>query len=117
MSQTHDLWHIIAGYRTTKLHEVAISGFQMAQFGHGYSALFLALVITISALSETPPFAMMMDTILGAWVHGRRTPPMLLIPWEQEWAGTIDEIRARYEVQPYASPYPADLFQQFEAAA
>ena len=115
--QTHDLWHIIAGYRTTKLHEVAISGFQMAQFGHGYSALFLALVFTIAAFTEAPPFAMMMDTILGAWVHGRRTPSMLLIPWEQEWAGTIADIRQRYQVEPYASPYPADLFEQFEAAA
>ena len=40
--QCHDLWHIVAGYDTTALHEVAISAFQLAQFGHGYSAMFLA---------------------------------------------------------------------------
>ena len=117
MLQTHDLWHIVAGYRTTKLHEVAISGFQMAQFGHGYSALFLALVSTISAFHDVPPFGLMMDTILGAWVHGRRTPSMLLIPWEKEWTETTTSIRARYGIEPYVSPYPADIFEQYEAAA
>ncbi len=117
MLQTHDLWHIVAGYRTTKLHEVAISGFQMAQFGHGYSALFLALVATVSAINDQPQFSLMMDTILGAWVHGRRTPPMLLIPWEAEWTETTASIRNRYDVTPFVSAYPADLFELYEAAA
>ncbi len=90
MLQTHDLWHIVAGYRTTKLHEVAISAFQMAQFGHGYSALFLALVATSSAFAEGPRFSLIMEMVLSAWVHGRRTPPMLLIAWEAEWTDTID---------------------------
>ncbi|HEV2531149.1 Coq4 family protein, partial [Phenylobacterium sp.] len=43
--QCHDLWHLAAGYRTTALHEAAISGFQLGQFGHHYSAMFLAVVL------------------------------------------------------------------------
>src|SRR5665213_1402879 len=39
--QCHDVWHLVAGYETTGLHEVAISAFQMAQFGHQYSSMFL----------------------------------------------------------------------------
>ena len=31
--QCHDLWHIVAGYETTALHEVAISAFQLAGMG------------------------------------------------------------------------------------
>src|SRR5262245_12356083 len=38
--QCHDLWHIVGGYHTTALHEVAISAFQLSQFGHNYSAQF-----------------------------------------------------------------------------
>jgi hypothetical protein len=32
--QVHDLWHLVGGYQTTGLHEIAISAFQLAQFGH-----------------------------------------------------------------------------------
>jgi ubiquinone biosynthesis protein Coq4 len=113
--QTHDLWHIVGGYQTTKLHEVAISAFQMAQFGHGYSAVFLALIATTAALGPAEFFTMLMDTVLSAWVHGRGTPPMLLIPWEQVWGETTEQIRARFSVVPYDSPYPADVFEQYEA--
>ena len=116
MLQTHDLWHIVAGYRTTGLHEIGISGFQMAQFGHGYSAMFLAMVATKIARAPVEAHAMITDVILSGWVHGRRTPPMLAIPWEQVWSSTTDEIRLRYGVRPYESPYPADVFEQFRPA-
>jgi hypothetical protein len=117
MLQCHDLWHIVAGYRTTALHEVAISGFQLAQFGHAYSAQFLAWAATIAAFGEAPAFTVFMETVMSAWVHGRRTPPMLSIPWEQVWAEPTEAIRARFGVTPYQSPFPADLFEQFGAAA
>ena len=116
MLQTHDLWHIVAGYRTTGLHEIGISGFQMAQFGHGYSAMFLAMVATKIARAPVEAAAMITDVILSGWVHGRRTPPMLAIPWEQVWDHSTDEIRVRYGVRPYESPYPADVFEQLRSA-
>ena len=33
--QCHDIWHLVAGHATSGLHEVSVSGFQMAQFGVG----------------------------------------------------------------------------------
>lgn len=111
MLQTHDLWHILAGYRTTKLHEVAISAFQMAQFGHGYSAMFLAMVATAASFRPDPSFSLLAETILSAWVHGRRTPSMLAIPWESIWDQPIEAIRRQFGVVAYPSPYPADLFE------
>lgn len=112
MLQTHDLWHIVAGYRTTALHEVAISGFQLAQFGHTYSAMFLGMVTASGAVRDPAFFSLLMETILTAWAHGRRTPPMLLIPWEEVWDRPTEAIRAQFGVAPYASPYPADIFEQ-----
>lgn len=40
--QMHDVWHLVAGCETSALHEIAISGFQLAQFGHNYSSMFPA---------------------------------------------------------------------------
>ena len=35
--QLHDVWHLFAGFGFTAQGEVAISGFQLAQFGQNYS--------------------------------------------------------------------------------
>jgi ubiquinone biosynthesis protein Coq4 len=115
--QCHDLWHIVGGYRVTALHEVAISGFQMAQFGHGYSAMFLALMAASGAVRAPEAYSLIMDTIFTAWAHGRRSPPMIGIPWEDVWSETTPAIRARFGIQPYVSPYPADLFELLRPAA
>jgi ubiquinone biosynthesis protein Coq4 len=117
--QCHDLWHIIADYHTTALHEIGISAFQMAQFGHSYSSMFLAVVATRSALTPIGPmgdgFTLLMDVILSAWVHGRESGPLIAVPWEDVWDQPVDTLRARYNVAPYQSPYPADLVEQFMA--
>jgi ubiquinone biosynthesis protein Coq4 len=114
--QAHDLWHIVAGYDTTGLHEIALSGFQMAQFGHNYSAMFLAVTATALALAPPEGFGVVMDVILTAYAHGRETPPMITIPWEEVSSLSADAIRTRYGITPYQSPYPANLFEMMQAA-
>lgn len=115
--QCHDLWHITGGYHTTALHEIGISGFQMGQFGHSYSSMFLAVVTTTAALSPLPgSFNFMMDVVLSGWKHGRETPQMLGIAWEQEWNRPVAALRARFGIAAYDSPYPADIIEQTRAA-
>lgn len=114
--QAHDLWHIVGGYETTGLHEVGISGFQLAQFGHGYSAMFLA-VATTGAAVRGQGASLLLDVILTAWAHGRSTPPLIGVRWEDLWSRSVDTVRAELGVRPYLSPYPADLFEQFVRAA
>ena len=115
--QCHDLWHLAAGYRTTGLHEVAISGFQMGQFGHHYSAMFLAMVITRAAFQRPEAAGLMLDTILGGWRHGRESPPLLGVDWEGVWDRPVEGVRGALGLQAYVSPWPADLFEQLAAAA
>ncbi|THD55764.1 Coq4 family protein [Phenylobacterium sp.] len=115
--QCHDLWHIVAGYETTALHEVAISAFQLAQFGHHYSSMFLGMVLTRVAFERPEGGAIMLPVILSAWTHGRRTPPLLPVNWEGVWNKPLADVRVQLGVTPYASPFPADLFEQLSAAA
>lgn len=115
--QCHDLWHIVGGYQTTALHEVAISGFQLAQFGHHYSGMFLAMVMTRLAFERPEGGPILLETILKAWVHGRVTPPLLPVKWEKIWDLPLSQVRAKLGVTPYASPFPADLFEQLNIPA
>ena len=115
--QCHDLWHLAAGYRTTGLHEVAISGFQLGQFGHQYSAMFLAMVLSRTAFDRPEAATLLLDTILSAWVHGRESPPLLGVAWEAVWDRPMEAVRADLGLQAYVSPGRAGLFEQLAAAA
>ena len=115
--QMHDVWHLVAGYETTSLHEIAISGFQLAQFGHNYSAMFLAMVTTRSHLSGGAGFDLLMRTICEAWQHGRQTPPLMAVEFEEEWHAPIDDVRRRFDIEPFSGSFPADLFEKLAATA
>ena len=75
--QCHDIWHLVADHKTSGLHEVSVSGFQMAQFGHQYSSMFLGMVLAKVAFTQPDAFAFTLDTILTGYRHGRETPPLL----------------------------------------
>lgn len=114
--QCHDLWHITAGYQTTGLHEVAISGFQAGQFGHNYSAMFLAMVLARMAQNPMAPVSLMLDVILAAWTHGRESPSLLPVDWPGLWDQSVEDIREALGMKAYLSPYPANLFESLRAA-
>ena len=111
------MWHIVAGYRTTKLHEIALSTFQLAQFGHNYSAMFLAVVMASAAFFSPAATPLLLETICTAWAHGRVTPPMMPIDWERVWDRPTAQVRAEHGIATYESPFPADIIEMFEAAA
>jgi ubiquinone biosynthesis protein Coq4 len=115
--QMHDVWHLVAGYETTASHEIAISAFQLAQFGHNYSSMFLAAVMSISTFKEPRGFTILMQIICEAWQHGQNTPPMMDIEWEQEWDRPLEAIRTSHGIPLYQSIFPADLMESVESAS
>jgi ubiquinone biosynthesis protein Coq4 len=115
--QMHDVWHLMGPFRTTALHEVAISAFQQAQFGHGYSAMFLATVAGRVAFADGAGAGVILDTIAQASRHGEDSPSFMAIPWEAEWHRPVAEIRTRHGLTPFQGTHPADIFEQFRPAA
>lgn len=114
--QCHDLWHQLGGYETTVLHEVAISGFQLGQFGHHYSSMFLAVTLSTAIARQPLGIPLVVETVLAGYRHGRETPPLLGVPWTQLWHRDADDLRRALGVQPFVSPFPADLIEQLAAA-
>jgi len=112
--QCHDIWHLVADHKTSGLHEVSISGFQMAQFGHQYSSMFLGMVLAKVAFTQPDAVAFTLDTILTGYRHGRRTPPLLGVEWETVWDRPVPDIRRDLGVTPYDSPYPAWILEELQ---
>jgi len=110
--QMHDVWHLMAGYQTTSLHEMAISAFQLAQFGHNYSAMFLSTICTMSLLKEPIGFIIVLQNIAEAWQHGCQSPAFMAIDWETEWHMDIESLRVKYGIRPFSGSFPADLLEK-----
>lgn len=116
--QCHDIWHLVAGHATSGLHEVSVSGFQMAQFGHQYSSMFLGMLQTKMAFTQPPEITTFtLDTILTGYRHGRETPPLIGVEWEELFALPIPEIRTQLGVTAYDSPYPAWILEEMQGQA
>ena len=109
--QVHDLWHLVGGYRTTGLHEIAISAFQLAQFGHAYSGFVLAVTLA-SVAGEPDRHAILSGVIAQAWRHGRVTPPLMGVDWPAVWNRPVEAVRSALGVEAFTSPWPADLFER-----
>jgi len=112
--QCHDIWHLVADHKTSGLHEVSISGFQMAQFGHQYSSMFLGMVLAKVAFTQPDAVAFTLDTILTGYRHGRQSPPLLGVGWEAVWDRPIPQLRRELGVTPYDSPYPAWILEELQ---
>ncbi len=113
--QLHDVWHLVAGYGFTGAGEVAISGFQLAQFGQNYSARFLATVATLLAFHAPPVAEPMLRVMLDGWRHGRETPPLIQQPWHRLLDRPIDALRAELGIRPFESA-AASMFEAMERA-
>ncbi len=114
--QMHEVWHLVAGYETTSSGEIAISAFQLAQFGHNYSSMFLAGVMAISTFKEPRGFNILMQIINEGWVHGRESPALMDIEFEQEWEASLEDIRRKYDIPVLQSVFPPDLLEAVEEA-
>ncbi|HET6972006.1 MAG TPA: Coq4 family protein [Phenylobacterium sp.] len=116
--QCHELWRIAAGYQPTELHRLALTAFQMGQFGHHYSSLVLSVALSVVALERSDDAPMILDTIFAGWAHGRQSPPLLGVDWEPLWDRPLEAVRAQLGLHPFASRWPADAFvRRFSKAA
>tara|TARA_R110000787_G_scaffold67411_2_gene151079 strand:+ start:78936 stop:79349 length:414 start_codon:yes stop_codon:yes gene_type:complete len=90
--QLHDIWHLVGGYGFTGAGEVAISGFQMAQFGQNYSTRFLATVATKVGNHTPAVMDMLLSVTFDGWRHGRATSELIAEPWHERIADPISKI-------------------------
>lgn len=112
--QMHDVWHLVGGYTTDAMHEVAISAFQLAQFGHNYSSMFLAAAGRMTHERNAAGFGIFFQTVAEAWLHGRENPSFMAIEWEELFDLPVEEIRSRYGITAYRSRVPADLVETLQ---
>lgn len=100
MRDTHDLWHVVTGYRGDLLGESSLLGFTFVQTG----TRGIGLLAAVSLLrAEDPDDRRLM---LDGLVRGLRAAWLPAVRWEELLAEDLEVVRARLRVGPPPSYEP-----------
>lgn len=97
--QTHDVWHALMGIGITGHEEVLTHWFSYGQLQLPVSALIMVFGTMKHMLLERRWDALK-HSLMEAYRSGRDAAPLISVCWEDLWEQPLDEVRARYNVQP-----------------
>ncbi len=106
MRDTHDLWHVVLGYRGDVLGEAALLAFTFAQTRN--LAIGVLVLVGLAKLNTREARAL----IARAFARGLRAAWLPEQPWETLLALPVEEVRRRLRVGPppaYAPVRSSDL--------
>ena len=112
MSQTHDLWHVVTGYKTDLLGEFGNAGFYLGQYhAHGGEDAHVLMRLAATLVSAASLYAALFDQVLcrkamagvvEGWQKGQTAKPLFAVRWEEMWDRPLAEICRELEVIPVA---------------
>lgn len=94
--QTHDIWHVLTGYKPDVAGEIALQAFTFAQTQMPSSGL-IALFGSLKFAPRAPRAVFM--TIDGLR-RGRRARFLTTVRWEDHWQDTLDDVRRMFGIEP-----------------
>lgn len=97
--QTHDVWHALLGLGIAGHEEVIIHWFSYGQLRLPVSALIMTFG-TMKHIVLEKRWGALRHSMFDAYRAGRDAEPLMPVFWEDLWDQPLDEIRARYNVQP-----------------
>jgi ubiquinone biosynthesis protein Coq4 len=97
-THVHDIGHLMTGYNTTYLGELALKAFDIGQHGSPFSTAMLGAGM-FSVMAYYPVAARpMMDAIVAGYERGKQFPLLMGIKWDLEWETPMDEVRSKYGI-------------------
>ncbi|MFK7741516.1 MAG: Coq4 family protein [Planctomycetota bacterium] len=109
MRQTHDIWHVVTGIDTSRLGEIAVKAFELAQTWRPLAAVITSGGMMRYLLKDPDQLGDAMAHISHGYQLGRHAKPFLAQKWEQGWDVPLTEWRRRVGL-PADIPKPG-LFQ------
>lgn len=91
MRQTHDLWHVITGYRPDLWGEIQLQAFTYAQL-RAPSSLVIVLFAMVRWFKLRPS---QLRALHRGYSRGKATSFLPTVRWEELWATPVAELRER----------------------
>jgi ubiquinone biosynthesis protein COQ4 len=95
---SHDVWHVVCGFRSDMAGEAAILGFTFAQTRSPGLLLLLAGGFLHSLIVGRTAGKTMRRLAWFGWKSGKRARPLAAAPWEEWLARPLHEIRSDLRV-------------------
>jgi ubiquinone biosynthesis protein Coq4/drug/metabolite transporter (DMT)-like permease len=100
MRQTHDIWHVLAGFGTDEFGEVGLQGFYFAQFTNGQSAIIGGGAMLRCVLSgRFGDLERTIDAFCEGYCKGKLAESLLAVKWEELWDEPLESLRTRYRIE------------------
>lgn len=117
---THDIWHVVAGFGTDVAGELGLQAFYLAQFPAklGVTLLAAGMLNTLGPLGFEDRDHRMREVVRG-WMLGRTSRQLFGVRWDELWGVPVGEVRARLGIDPEAVEARLDGIpaREFVAAA
>lgn len=96
--QTHDFLHVVTGYDSSPLGELAIAAFYLAQLRFPYHAMRMAVTLGHAAFVDPSITVPAMDAIVDGWQRGRSTPNLNLERWEEQLHTPLAALQGQFSL-------------------
>jgi ubiquinone biosynthesis protein Coq4 len=91
--ETHDIWHVIVDFDTTRPGEIGILAFGLAQFRSPVAALISGAAFVVTLSREPEKLGEMMDAFIQGYERGRRARFLLPLKLEEMWSQPLARLR------------------------
>jgi ubiquinone biosynthesis protein COQ4 len=98
--ETHDVWHVAAGFGTTVAEELGLQAVYAAQIPGRLAPLLIAGGLVQAALWVHDDFGARLAAVARGFSLGKKASALFGIRWEEMWALSVDAVRARLGLAP-----------------
>ncbi len=104
LRQTHDIWHLVAGFKTDIPGELGLKAFELAQTHRTMAAILLAGGLLSTLLKAPEQLDNLLDNIATGYRLGAQVQPFLAQKWEQHWEKPLAQWRTELGIPTASHP-------------
>ncbi len=99
MRQTHDIWHIVAGFSTDVFGELGLKAFELAQTRRTMSVVLIAGGLLSTLFKHPDRLDELLDQIAIGYRLGAKAKPFFAKKWEENWEKSLVEWRQELGIE------------------
>ena len=104
--QTHDLWHIVTGFRADPTGELGLQAFYLAQTHLPLPMILIAAGLLNAVLFQPSDAIPRIEAIVKGWNMGKVSEQIFGFPWATHWSTPLKDVRKMMAIETYLSAVP-----------
>ncbi len=98
--QTHDIWHVVTGFKTDQLGEIGLKAFEVAQTRRNLAVVLVGAALLITLIKSPELLSNLLEQIVLGYKMGSSAKPLLAQKWEEHWDKPLSEWRNELGIEP-----------------